>query len=81
MLGGEAAIVIKAYFVGLRQIECLDFKLEKIVGSKEGYTITHTQAKHSADMVSTKYLVPEKGGFAKQLAIYINKVKNQLDMF
>jgi len=47
----------------------------------KGYTITHTQTKQSADMVSTKYLVPEKGGFAKQLAIYINKVKNQLDMF
>jgi L-2-hydroxyglutarate oxidase LhgO len=68
MFGDEAAIVIKVYSVGLRQIECLDFKVEKIVGSKEGYTITHTQAKQSADMVSTKYLVPEKGGYAKQLA-------------
>jgi hypothetical protein len=56
-------------------------KLEKIVGSNEGYTITHTQAKQGADKMSTKYLVPEKGVYTKQFAIYINKVNNQLDMF
>jgi hypothetical protein len=27
------------------------------------------------------FLVPEEGGFAEQLAVYIKKVNNQLDKF
>jgi hypothetical protein len=38
------AIAITAYFGGLRLTECLDLKLEQIIRSEDGYTITHTQA-------------------------------------
>jgi hypothetical protein len=39
------AIAITSYFGGLRPTECLDLKLEQIIRSEEGYTITHTLAK------------------------------------
>ncbi len=38
-------------------------------------------AKQRTDKTSTKFLVPEAGGYASQLAVYLNKVNNQLDIF
>jgi len=75
------AITVTAYFGGLRPTECLDLKLEQIIRSEEGYTITRTWAKQRTDKTSTKFLVPEVEGYASQLAVYLKKVNNQLDKF
>jgi hypothetical protein len=58
----------------------LDLKLEEI-RRKEGYTITHTRVKQRTDKMSDMYLVPDEGGYAKQLPIYLNKANNQLSRF
>ncbi len=75
------SIAIIAYFGGLRLTECMDLKLEQIIRSADGYTITHTRAKQRTDKMSTKFLVPEVGGYAGQLAVYLNNVNSQLDKF
>jgi hypothetical protein len=67
------AIPITAYSGGLWMTECLDLKLEQIIRSREGYTINHTRARQRTDKMSTKYLLPEEVGYAKQLAIYLIK--------
>ncbi len=33
------------------------------------------------DKTSTKFLVPDGGGYGSQLAVYLNKVNNQLNIF
>ena len=50
-------------------------ELEKIIRGSDGFTITHTRAKQRSDTTSTKFLVPEEGGFANMLAVYLDKVK------
>ena len=75
------AIAITAYFGGLRVAECMDLALEKIIRGPEGFTITHTRAKQRSDKRSTKFLVPQVGGYADLLAVYLDKVKNQLDRY
>lgn len=72
------AIAITAYFGGLRMVECMDLALEKIIRGPEGFTITHTRAKQRSDKMSTKFLVPQEGGYADLLASYLDLVKNQL---
>jgi len=64
---------------GLRLQECMDLVLEKIQRSKEGYFITHSRVKQRrSDKLESRFLVPEAGGFAAQLALYLFKVNNQL---
>ena len=75
------SIAITAFFGGLRLAECMDLKLEQFIRSTEGYSITHTRAKQRTDKMSTKFLVPEEGGYAKKLEIYLSKVNNQLSKF
>ena len=75
------AIAIMAYFGGLSLVECMNLKLEQIMRSPEGYTITHTRDKRMRGEISTKFLVPDEGGYANQLSIYINKVNKQVDKF
>jgi len=73
------AICIVAFFGGLRLQECMDLVLEKIQRSKEGYFITHSRVKQRrSDKLESRFLVPEAGGFAAQLALYLFKVNNQL---
>jgi len=73
------AIVVTVYFGGLRMVECMNLELEKIVRGPEGFTITHSRAKQRSDKMSTKFLVPQVGGYADILSAYLEKVKNQLD--
>ncbi len=75
------AIATTTIYEGLRLTECLDLKLKQIIRSKEGYTITHIRAKQRTEKMLTKLLVPEEGGYAKCLAIYLNKVNNKLSSF
>ena len=76
------AIAITAYFGGLRMVECMELQLEKITRGADGFTVTPTRAKQRSDKNSTKFLVPQVGGYADQLANYLEKVKNnQLDAF
>ena len=65
------AIAITAYFGGLRVAECMNLALEKIIRGPEGFTITHTRAKQRSDKRSTKFLVPQLGGYADLLAVCI----------
>ena len=75
------AIAITAVFGGLRMIECLNLELEKINRGPEGYTITHSRAKQRSDKMNTKFVVPQEGGFADILAIYLEKVKTRLGKY
>jgi hypothetical protein len=75
------AIATTNIYEGLRLTECLDLKLKQMIRSKEGYTITHIRAKQRTDKMLTKFLVPEEGGYAKRLAIYLNKVKTSCPVF
>ena len=66
------AICIVAFFGGLRLQECMDLVLEKIQRGKEGFFITHTRAKQRrSDKLDSRFVVPEEGGFAAQLALYL----------
>ena len=75
------AIAIVSFFGGLRLVECLELKMEQFTWGPDGCTITHTRAKQRSDKMFTKFLVPEAGGFASKLATYINRVKDQLEIF
>jgi len=75
------AIVIMAFFGGLRLTECMNLQLEKIIRSSVGYTITHSRAKQRSDKMFTKFLVPQEGGYADRLAVYLKKVNEQLSIF
>jgi hypothetical protein len=75
------AIVLMAFFGGLRKTECQNLVLEKIIRSPEGYIITHNRAKQRSDKLSSKFVVPQEGGYADRLAIYLKKVNEQLSMF
>jgi len=75
------AIAVTAVFGGLRMIECMNLELEKICRGPEGYTITHARAKQRSDKINTKFLVPQEGGFADILAVYLEKVKTQLEIY
>ena len=73
------SICIVAFFGGLRLQECLDLSLEKIQRSKEGFFVTHSRVKQRrSDKLESRFLVPEEGGFAAKLALYLFKVNNQL---
>jgi hypothetical protein len=76
------AIVIVAFFGGLRLHECCDLALEKIVRAEDGYTITHCRVKQRrSDKLESRFLVPAEGGFAAQLGMYLEKVHNCLNVF
>lgn len=75
------AIAIVSFFGGLRFVECVELKMEQFTWGPDGYTITHTRAKQRSDKMSTKFLVPVAGGFASKLDTYINRVKDQMEIF
>jgi len=49
--------------------------------SPRGNTITHMRAKQRSDKTFSKFVVPEEGGYAKRLSIYLTKVNKQLDKY
>ena len=61
--------------------ECIDLSLEKISRGPNGFTITHTRSKQRSDKLSTKFMIPQAGGVADMLAIYLDKVKDQLEKY
>ena len=73
------AVALTAYFGGLRMIECMNLALEQIVRGPDGFTITHTRAKQRSDKVTTKFMVV--GVYAHVLAMYLDKVNNQLEKY
>ena len=75
------AIVIVAFFGGLRLKECQDLLLEKMVRSSDGYKVTHSSCKQRSDQRDTAFLVPENGGFAARLGVYLAKVNSDLSKF
>ncbi len=75
------AICIVSFFGGLRHQESMDLELEKIQRSKEGYIITHNRVKQQSDKLESRFIVPETGGYAAQLALYLFKVNNQLKLY
>jgi len=62
-------------------IECMNLELEKISRGPEGYTITHSGAKQRSVKMNTKFLLPQEGGFAAILAIYLEKVKTKQEIY
>jgi len=75
------SIVMMAFFGGLRLQETCDLELEKIIRGPEGYTITHMRCKQRDDKTFTKFVVPQEGGYADRLAVYIKKVNDDLQKF
>ena len=75
------AICIVSFFGGLRYQECMDLVLEKIQRGKDGYVITHKRVKQRSDKLETRFIVPEAGGYAAQLALYLFKVNDQLKLY
>jgi len=55
--------------------------LEQIIRGPAGYTITHMRCKQRNDKIFTKFVVPEDGGYADRLAVYIKKLNDQLQNF
>jgi hypothetical protein len=75
-------ICIVAFFGVLRLQECMDLVLEKVQRGKEGYIITRNRAKQRrSDKLESRFVVPETGGYAAQLALYLFKVNNQLKKY
>jgi len=73
------AICIVSFIGGLRLQECMDLVLENIQRGKEGYLVTYRRVKQrSSDKLEGRFLVPDAGGFAAQLDLYLFKVNNQL---
>jgi len=76
------AIVIVAFFGGLRHTECCKLALEKIKDGPEGITVTHMRVKQRrSDGLFTKFLIPEEGGFAAKLCNYLNIINNSLNVY
>jgi site-specific recombinase XerD len=76
------AVVIVAFFGGLRIQECIDLKLEKIQRGKDGITVIHTRVKQRrSDKMESRFLVPEEGGYASQLGGYLSRVNLSLNKF
>ena len=86
------AVVILAYFGGLRLVEALNLVLEKIDNKKDGsIRVRHSRSKQRTDQQGTKYDVPKmkdaasKGedGFdwASVLREYLTMVKEELGIF
>jgi hypothetical protein len=62
-------------------MECCQLELEKIVRGPAGFTITHMRCKQRTDATFTKFVVPEEGGYAARLGIYIKKLNDELQKF
>ena len=75
------AIVIVAFFGGLRLQECQDLVLEKFVRSSDGFKVTHSRCKQRSDQRDSAFFVPEIGGFAARLGVYLAKVNSELCKF
>jgi hypothetical protein len=60
------AILIVAFFRGLRMTECHDLLLEKMVRNNDIYKITHSRCKQHSDQRATAFHVPAQGRFAAQ---------------
>ena len=54
------AIVVLAFFGGLRLVEAVGLELEKISACPEGFSVVHQRAKGRTDKQSTKFKVPKK---------------------
>ncbi len=64
-----------AFFGVLRLQECMDLVLR----GKEGYIVMHNRAKQRrSDKLESRFVVPETGGYAAQLALFLFKMNNQL---
>ena len=83
------AVVILAYFGGLRLIEAMELEIEKIEATPRGYKVTHSRAKQRSDKRHTSFLVPKVGlgegesdfDWAGCLGQYLDTVKNKLGKY
>ena len=80
------AIVIVAYFGGLRHTETMALSLEKFTSKKEGMYVVHERAKQRSDKQQSKFLVPrsnskEQVDFAGILETYISRVKDDISKY
>ncbi len=58
----------------------MDLMLEKIQRVKEGYIITHNRAKQLRnDKLESRFVVPETGIHAAQLALYLFKCEQSAE--
>ena len=54
------AIVILAFFGGLRLVEAMSLQIEKISPCPEGFNVVHDRAKGRTDKPSSKFKIPKK---------------------
>ena len=66
-----------AFFGGLRHAELMDLKLERVVSTKNGVSVTHNRAKQRSDKLEAKFLIP-RASSEGQLENYLEYVRNDL---
>ena len=72
-----------AYFGGLRHVELMDLKIEKMVKNNDGMLVTQCWLKQRSEKQETKFLVPNDGpvNFAAVIDDYLNVIKSSLGHF
>ena len=70
-------IIFLAYFRGLRHVELMDLKIEKMVKKNDVMLVTQCRLKQRSDKQETKFLVPNDGpvNFAAVIDDYLNVIK------
>ena len=76
-------IVLCSFFGGLRHAELMDLKLERVVSTKNGVSVTHNRAKQRSDKLEAKFLIPRASNqgqldYAKVMEHYLEYVRNDL---
>ena len=51
-------IALLSYFGGLRHSELMELKIENMISSSEGVSVTHARAKQRSDKKETRFTVP-----------------------
>ena len=75
------AVVLLAFFGGMRKTEAEALKLEDIVSSSAGVHVTHSRAKQRSDQLCSKFLVPRcivGVNYAQILEDYLFAIKEVL---
>ena len=69
-----------AYLGGLRHVELMDLKIEKMVKNNDGMLVTHCRLKQRSDKQETKFLVSNDGPEAV-IDDYLNVIKSSFGHF
>ena len=80
------AVVVLAFFGGLRHCESMNLVLERFSSTKEGVYVMHERAKQRSDKQNSKFLVPRATAesdtdYAGIVESYLSQVKDDLGKY